>query len=445
MSLDDNLSDLDAQVASALANTHDPTRWFSKEDGLLVADLAETIKAAGTVRLGYDGRLYRYHDGVYRPDGDTWAKIATRHELGFKIKKRHFDEVLAYLRADDPFIPEHPPRRWINCRNGLLDWHSGELHPHNPDIPSAVQIAVDWVPDSVCPNIDQFLQQVLPDGAVPLIQEVIGYALYVGNPFSKSLLLVGPGGNGKSKLLNLVKALAGNANVSAVPLQALAESRFAAAELYGRLANVCGDLDARAIKRTDLFKQVTGGDQVMAERKYGQPFTFTSFALPMFSANEPPISSDQSEAWFDRWLVIPMDRRFRGTDDDDPHIERRITTNTELQGLLVEAVAGLRRLMDRGRFQPPAAVEAAGDAYRDRLDSVRSFVAEECILLPGSWTPRSAIYTHYKTWASDNGRLAVSATTFNDRLRRDYHGQIEEKKIHGIRRWEGLGYLDGPR
>ncbi len=435
--MSDDVTALDEQIAAALADTNDPSRWFSKEDGLLVADLGEEIRQAGTIRLGYDGRLYRYTDGVYRSDGDTWAKVAAKRALDYKVKRRHFDEILAWLRADEPFIPERPPRRWINTTSGLLDWHTGQLAPHDPDIPTAVQIPHRWNPDATCPNIDRFLEQVLPDDTVTLVHELLGLALYAGNPFSKSVLLVGAGGNGKTKLLNLVKALVGAANTSAVPLQALAENRFAAAELFGRLANICGDLDARAIKRTDLFKQITGGDQIMAERKFGQPFTFTSYALPMFSANEPPITSDQSEAWFDRWIVIPMERRFRGTETDDPHIEARITTPAELEGLLVHAVAGLRRLMARGAFQPPQAVTDAGVAYRDRLDSVRAFVADECVLHDRAWTPRSELYRQYVRWTKDNGRIGVQSATFNERLPKDYR-DLRQAGRRGIKGWTGI-------
>lgn len=440
MTIDDTFTDIDREVQEALADTPDPTKWFSKEDGLLVADVGDLIRDTGTIQLGHDGRLYRYVDGAYRPDGDTWAKIATRQTLGFKIKRRHFDEILAYLRAAEPFIPEQPPHRWINTRNGLLDWHALELHPHNPGIPSAIQIPHAWRPEATCPNVHQFLQDVLPEGTTDLAYEIAGYALYAGNPLSKAVLLTGSGGNGKSKVLKLIETLVGRPNTSAVPLQALAENRFAAAELYGRLANICGDLDARAIKRTDLFKQITGGDQVLAERKFGQPFSFTSFALPLFSANEPPITSDQSEAWFDRWIVIPMDRRIRGTAKEDPHIERRILTPSEMEGFLVQAVHGLRRLLDRGRFEPPEPVTQAGDAYRDRLDSVRAFVGEECVLNPNAWTPRAALYQHYRKWASDNGRLSVQAATFNDRIRREYPEVLAVGR-KGIRGWHGLGLL----
>ena len=197
---------------------------------------------------------------------------------------------------------------------------------------------------------------ILPEDAMGFVLEMIGYSLYADNPLQKAVLLSGPGGNGKSKLLKLLWALAGSENCVAIPLQAFGENRFAGADLYGKLANICGDLDARAIKRTDLFKQLTGGNVVRAERKYGHGFYFTSYALPIFSANEAPLTSDQTDAWFQRWLVVPMERVIRGTPMEDPNIEQKILRHDELEGLLVRAVVALTTLLERGHFDVPPSI-----------------------------------------------------------------------------------------
>jgi phage/plasmid-associated DNA primase len=287
----------------------DPGRWFSRDDGFLVADLGGFIRDALTIRLGHDDRLYRYDGGVYRTDGERAARVMAKELLAHKFKRRHLDELVAYLRADYPFITEHPPRDVLNVANGLLDWRTLELRPHSPDVPSAVQVPPAWNPEARCPRIERFLADVLPDDAVEHGLEILGYGLYAGNPLQRAVMTLGPGGNGKSVYLTLARALYGRANVSATSLQALSENRFSGAELFGRLANICGDLDARAVKRTDLFKQLTGGDLIQAERKFAHPFSFTCFALPLFSANEAPLSSDQTDAWFDRWLVVPFEVR----------------------------------------------------------------------------------------------------------------------------------------
>lgn len=177
----------------------------------------------------------------------------------------------------------------------------------------------------------------------------------------------------------------------------------------------------------------------MAERKNCHPFKFVSYALPLFSANEPPISSDQTQAWFDRWLILPMERRIEGTEMCDPHLALKLSSPAEMQGALVLAVGGLRRLMERGRFSEPATVVAAGEQYRDRLDSARGFVTDACVLHLDAWTPRAALYKAYKTWCVEAGKYPVSAENFYARLRMDYPGRVEERGRQGVRGWAGIG------
>lgn len=193
--------------------------------------------------------------------------------------------------------------------NGLLDWKSGELRSHTPDHLSTIQLPVKWDPDATCPGIARFLSEVLPDEACSaLVFEIAGYAFYPRSLFHKAVMLCGPGRNGKSVLLSILRAMLGEGNVAAVPLQRLSETPFAVAQLCGKLGNICGDLDARAIHRTDMFKMLTGGDAIHAEKKFKPPFEFKSFALPIFAANEVPLSADQTPAWFERWLIVPMAR-----------------------------------------------------------------------------------------------------------------------------------------
>lgn len=411
---------------------------FFGANGLVPARLGEYVQQLGHVRVGVDDRLWRYRTGVYRPDGDTFARTTMRQILGERFRARHLTEVTQWLKAHYPSVGERPPEQWINTSNGLLNWRSGELDDHTPDVVTTVQIPVPWRPDATCPAIDTFLSQVLPAGAAGLVLEIVGYALYPGNPLRRAVLLLGPGRNGKSVLLGIIKAILGATNCSAIPLQTLAENRFAAADLFGKLANISGDLDARAVRSTDVFKMATGNDAITAERKYGQAFTFTPFATFLFAANEAPISSDQTDAWFDRWVVIPLDRRIPD-DEIDPHLLARLTTPDELAGLLVRSVGALRNLMGRGRFDLPPSVQEAGAIYRDQLDTVRGFVGDECVLHDRAWVPRSALYAAYRKWAADSGRLPVSVQKFNEHLRRQLPGRITEAGRKGIKGWAGIG------
>lgn len=428
------------------------TPWiYTDEQGrerVNTAVLARWIRRDGNIKLGPGDRLYSYDDGVYRCKGDARCGERCRELLGARFKKAHLSEVLAWMRTFDVEIGLPVDPAWINVKNGLLNWRTGELRDHTPEFLSINQVPVNWVPDARCPMIEDFIVEALPPDAPPLFMEIAGLALYGRNPMQKAVLFLGPGGNGKSVALRLIEALCGPENFSSLSLQTIAENRFAAAELFGKLANICGDLDARSIERTDTFKQLTGGDTLAAEHKFGKFFMFTSHALPIFSANTPPITSDQTAAWFDRWITLPFPVKFRGTDREVPGLADKLVAKGEIEGFLVHAVNGLRDLMARGHFGIPESVAAEGARYREELDSVASFIANCCELDQEAWTPRTPLYRKYELFCRDDeGRHPLSAPRFYSRLLAERWGgssggAVAAAKRRGVRILTGIRLVD---
>jgi putative DNA primase/helicase len=183
---------------------------------------------------------------------------------------------------------------------------------------------------------------------------------------------------------------------------------------------------------------------VMAERKYEHPFTYVPFAAMLFSANVAPASSDQSDAYFDRWIVLPFPHRFEG-DEVDTFLIDKLTTREELEGLLVQAVSGLMDLMDRGRFDLPESVRAANEEYRSKVDTVATFLDEACELGATYTVTRQVLYEGYREWCGRNGRMPTAQTEFSPRLRQVLRreiadGTIGESKLgaKAVRGWKGL-------
>ena len=423
----------DAQAGDGAQVDH----LFNAKKQFVPALLGEQLEAECRFVLGEGGQLYRYSGGVYKPDGETWAGSRAREILGDEFRRARREEVLAWLRSRMPLDLSTPPADRLNVANGLLSWDGSRLDSHTPDFVSTIQLPVEWNEAAQCPRILDFLADVLPDDeTVAFVLEVIGYAMYPRNLFHVAAMLLGPGRNGKSKLLEVLTALLGDENVAAVPLQVLAESRFAGSALVGKLGNVCGDLDARAIDRTDTFKQLTGGDPIHAERKFRDAFIFRSFALPIFSANEPPQSSDQSEAWFERWLVVPMEKVIP-PEKRDPGLGEKLTTKPELEGLLVQALRALARLRERGRFDPPEAVLAAQGLYRERLDSVGSFISEALQFAPQGYVERGEVSRAYSQHCKGLDLRPVPAARLYDRIRAADPG-VSDSKREGRRAFVGV-------
>jgi putative DNA primase/helicase len=407
------------------------------DDGRFIVSAAgELLRAEGHLCMGHDGRIYRYHEGVYVPDGEQWARERLVEILGRTWKRNYPEDVIAWLRAGPVFIQAQPSFEYVNVPNGLLVLRDRTLRPHSPLIASAIQLGARWDPDADCPKIAKFFGEVLPGVPLEFIYELFGYTIYPANPYSKAVMCLGGGSNGKSVFLALLRRLLGQGNYSSVPLQAMSENRFSSADMFGKLANICGDIDARAIKRTDLFKQITGGDPISAERKYGHPFEFRAFATPWFSANDPPMTSDQTDAWFRRWIILPFTEHFDKA-TANAMLDAQLTTDDEISGLLRHSIEGLHRLVRRGFFEPPERIEEAGVRYRDRLDTVREFVGEECTMSSSAWTLRSGFYKQYVEWCREGGRMPLSAASFNDRLQRDYP-EVNLTIVRGQRRWNGI-------
>lgn len=378
------------------------------KSGLRALTALQAVLAAGPIRPGQDGQLWHYRNGVYLPAGDVEARRRLLALLGQNYRPTHRATVVELLGTRPTFLTNDPPERWINVTNGLLDWRTGELLAHTPDVATTYQLSVPWNPAATCPTVDAWLDDILDPSVTELVWEVIGASVYADLAFHRAVMLYGLGRNGKGTLLRLIGRLVGEVHAAAVTLQALAEDRFIAAELYGKVVNLAGDLDARQIKRTDLFKMATGGDLIQAQRKFGHPFTFRNRALMVFSANEIPKALDNSPGFHSRWVVVPFDQRTLKPDEEDKTLEPRM--HAELEGVLVKAVAGLRRAMAAGGFTMPPIVADATAQYRRLSDPICRFV-DEVLDVTGEWhdtISRAGIVDAFDRWRSANNLGTIS-------------------------------------
>jgi len=331
------------------------------------------------------------------------------------------------LRRSGRVIDGKPRPDIINFKNGILFWKTGEFIDHTPDILSTVQLNTEWVEGAECPEFDAFLASVLPEDLIETVWELIGYTMFSGNPLHKAVMCIGSGRNGKGTLLRAITALLGERNVTSVDLHSLTTERFATVSLYNKLANIAGDIEARHLKNTAKFKQITGEDTIYAEYKGKDGFDFRPWAVPIFSANEIPSSSDASAGYLARWLVLKFPYSFEGCEDRT--LTDRITTPEELRGIAYKGVLALRRLMERGNFPETESSREAMAEFRRANDPCREWFEERCDVNP-DWPPvnRKVFYDDYKEWCFENGKQTLSSRKFYERLRS--YG-ITERKSNG--------------
>ena len=342
--------------------------------------LGDALVARETYRYTAS-QLWVYQHGVYTPEGEAVLHADAQVLLGNERREDRITEALRYVEVATR-LPEQgdPDGRYINLRNGRFEWATGVLHPHTSAMFTSVQLPVEYDRAAQCPVFDLYLKTTFEPDDIPLIEELLGWCLIPDRRFEKSVMLTGEGENGKSVFLDLLGDLLGTTNVSNVALQDLEENRFKAAQLYGKLANTFADLDARGLRASSMFKTLTTGDPIDAERKHGHPFRFRSYAKLLFSANKIPPSRDRTHAFYRRWVIIPFTRTFNGVGSNPtPDTGLRDKLKTELAGILNRAVDGLRRLHLNKAFTEPQSVKDAKQAYIRDNDHMQGFL-EECVV-----------------------------------------------------------------
>lgn len=393
----------------------DPDRFFDAKHGLKARSLREAVEATGKLAVGPGKILYRHHEGLWVPDGEAEIYRRTERLLGQRYRPNHATNVKSVVENREVLITDDSQdMQYLNLPNGLLDWKTGELIPHSPHVISTARIPIAWEDDAECPHIEQFFREVFPGDAIELAYEILGYMLYNDNPLHKAILLHGTGRNGKGTFIRLARMLVGHNNISAVTPQALDSSQFSSSQLYGKLANLVGDVDPRIFKSTEQFKQLTGGDYMQGQFKHKDPFVFRCRALMIASFNSLPRTADTTEGFFSRWVVVPF-TAFFPAGVADPTLIGRLTSQRELQGLLRYAVGSLQQVMRRGRFTIPASVEEASQKFRAEADPMRAFI-DERVEFHGEhsaeFIARTDLYQAYVAYALINGLHQMSAMRF---------------------------------
>lgn len=394
--------------------------FFDPAYGLRAMAVAAAIQRPGPLRRGVDGRFWHYEAGVWQPGEEAVAGRIVR-ALGERYRPHHRQAVVEVLRATLDVLPLSPTR-FVNMRNGLVVWAADggpTLIEHNPESESTVQLPVAWDETATCPEFEAFLSEAVAPDDQARVWETIGYLMMSGNPLQRLFLLTGGGGNGKGVLLDVIKALLGLSNVSSVPLHDFADNRFATAELVGKLANICGDIDATFIEKTGLIKQLAGEDTIKAERKNQDPFSFDFWGKMIFSANAIPQASDSSTGWLRRWEIIGFPN---APAKPDLNLKRRLTTDESLRGIALRALRALPGLMERRTFDRGQAADQAHREFAQRNNLVLQWLADEehggnpeeaCFY------PRREFYNEFRRWYEANnpsGRV-MGTQSFYERVR----------------------------
>lgn len=414
---------------------------FKYLPGVHADHLSENIKA---IFVGDD--YYFYEDGYYAKKNTKRAQKQVRSEMisRYATKNDILDTEFQWQLLIDKYSREINTNPYlINLGNGIFDTNTWKLQSHDSNILSTIRIGGNYDAEAKCPLFLKFLSEVLPESEIPLIQEMLGYFLVPITKAQKCFVMQGKAQSGKSTLLYVVQEilLRGTENVSSLTWNELSE-KFGTVQLYGKMANIFADLPNEKIRNTGTFKAITGEDNISAQHKFRDYFSFKPFCRLLFSCQSAPKNyEDNSDGFYRRLIIVVFDHSVP-EDKKDGDLKEKLMA--EQDGILMWSLEGLKRLMaNKYKFSETARTNDAVGNYKSQNSSILAFVQERCVVEVDSEVRRQELYSAYQEFCNDNGyKYASSLTKFNAELD-GIKGitRAHEKDIAHLRTWRGIRLL----
>lgn len=273
----------------------------------------------------------------------------------------------------------------------------------------------------------QFLSDLLEADDILTLQEYMGYCLMPSNKAQKLLLMLGKGGEGKSRIGLIMRSILGvNMNMSSI--QKVEHNRFAKADLEHRLLMVDDDMKMEALKDTNYIKSiVTLEDKMALERKSQQSVQGTLYVRFMcFGNGSLSALHDRSYGFYRRQLILTTQDKPEERDDAPFLIEK---LRSEVEDIFLWCLEGLHRLL-KNNYKFTVSERAARnlkEAMEDSNNIIAFMESDGYVRLEkGTMATSKSLYTAYCKWCEDNMEKPMSAKSLTGYLK-------QNEKVYGIK------------
>lgn len=277
-----------------------------------------------------------------------------------------------------------------------------------------------------------FLDGLLEADDIVCLQEFMGYCLIPSNRGQKMLLIIGKGGEGKSRIGRILKRIFGH-NMNSGSLQKLETDKFARADQEGKLLYLDDDMKTEALPSTNVIKAiVTAEDEMDLEKKNKQSYQGLLVCRILAFGNGTLKSLfDRSQGFYRRQIIletkdVPPDRI------NDPYLADKMME--EVEGIVLWCIEGLERLIRNDyQFTISNKSQLLMNEMREDDDNILSFLESTGYigLEKGTHATSKDLYVAYCRWCNDNLDVPVSERSFARRFKErsaDY-GMTYDKNI----------------
>lgn len=407
----------------ALAVAHELTRRQLKEANRDLMEALDKMKNCGAQNILDSTSKAKAEQLMNNQQLEVYRELlAAKAYQAFAIKRRDSKNVTSTLKESHPMLEISPrdldadcfalctPEATFDLRQGM----SG-AREHSPE---------DFITKitSVSPN--QKSMQIWLDSLnlifqhnqdlIDYVQMICGLAA-IGKVYVEALIIAyGDGRNGKSTFWNAISRVLGlySGNISADTLTVGCRRNIKPemAEVKGKRLLIAAEMQEGARLNDSTVKQLCSTDDVFAEKKYKDPFSFKPcHTLVLYTNHLPRVSASDDGIWR-RLIVIPFNAKITGSSDIKNYSE--YLYDNAGGTILSWIIEGSKKVIDADYHIPvPACVRNAIDDYRSQNDWFGHFLEDKCIIGDEYKENSSNLYQAYRNHCIDCNEYVRSTST----------------------------------
>lgn len=337
------------------------------------------------------GKVYYYEEDRWRFVSDEELPILIRtllkaHER-MKFSSGVINEVIARMVQDPELqmkFTEDESQNYVNVQNGVVNIETGELEQHSKEKPFGYTLNFKYIKKEKrsTKDFERFLKTSFPydlDTKKQLIEEILGYVISDYRTAKAGFFLIGESNSGKSTILELLRSVIPENQITAIPLYRLG-NRFGLGKLSESRVNISTELAEKSFQAVDIFKMLTSNEIVTGEHKGKKPFEFRLKCKSINAGNVIPDMGNIEgiDAILNRMVILYFPTSI-SKDKQDIHLLDKL--EAEKDSIFSNAVDALMRLQRNGfNFSLPEDSRKLKEQIASQSRVLENFIGERCVM-----------------------------------------------------------------
>ncbi|MDO4634291.1 MAG: phage/plasmid primase, P4 family, partial [Eubacteriales bacterium] len=432
---------------------------------LQLADAEDAVEAAikALVSAGIEESVVRAGGRDLEKACDTpklislfYMWLGAKNYLKFVQKRRDYKYIVSTMNAAKPMLAiqvsslDKDPFL-INTPESTIDMNKGMSGKRDHDPKDYITKITACGPSEVGKKIWEDALVTFFQGDKELIdyvQMTVGSAA-VGKVFQEHMIIAyGGGANGKSTFWNTIYRVLGNyagkISAEALTMNCKRNVKPEMAELKGKRLIIASEMEEGMRLNTATVKQLCSTDEIQAEKKYKDPFSFVpSHTLVLYTNHLPKVGANDDGIWR-RLVVIPFNAKITGKSDIKNYADYLFDHAGGY--VMTWIIEGAKKAIEADfKIKEPQIVQAAIEAYREENDWLGQFLDECCDIGKDLTAKSGELYQAYRARCTLNGEYIRSTSDFYSSMEKAGYSKRKTNKgafILGLALKDGQDFLE---